>query len=67
MPLHGRVGRVSRVVSPVSRFEETSVEVMLPAELPDLTPEVARVLLTIVLDATETPVLERGEEVTDER
>jgi hypothetical protein len=44
------------------------VTVRVPAELPTLTPRVARVLLGILVELTEVPVLDRPEEgVSDDR
>jgi hypothetical protein len=44
------------------------VAVRLPGELPTLTPRVARVLLGILVELTEVPVLDRPEEgVSDDR
>lgn len=44
------------------------VTVRVPAELPTLTPRVARLLLGILVELTEVPVLDRPEEgVSDDR
>lgn len=51
-----------------ARSEDGSIRVTLPAELPELTPAVARGLLAILIELTEVPVLDRqGEEVDRDR
>jgi hypothetical protein len=44
------------------RKEGEDITVRLPAELPVLTPTVARILLDILIEVTEVPVLERPAE-----
>ncbi|WP_157183299.1 hypothetical protein [Sciscionella marina] len=51
-----------------NRMPETRVKVVLPAELPEVTPGLARALLAALIELTEIPVLELpGEEVDRDR
>jgi hypothetical protein len=48
-----------------TRPEDRAIRVILPAELPSLTPAVARGLLAILIELTEVPVLDGPAEEVD--
>ncbi|MFB9927952.1 hypothetical protein ACFORO_19980 [Amycolatopsis halotolerans] len=50
-----------------ARIDDRPCRVILPAELPELTPGAARALLAVLIELTEVPVLdEPAREATDD-